>query len=77
MNRYVEVRYDDAKKRVVAEPLELAQAFRMFEYQSPWEQTGLGKPIEKLGDVEKKRLADIAANEKAKQEAAAPKQPKK
>jgi NADH dehydrogenase (ubiquinone) Fe-S protein 3 len=25
---YVEVRYDDAKKRVVAEPLELAQAFR-------------------------------------------------
>ncbi|KAI8607438.1 hypothetical protein BC830DRAFT_1072984, partial [Chytriomyces sp. MP71] len=33
---YVEVRYDDEKKRVVAEPLELAQSFRMFEYQSPW-----------------------------------------
>jgi NADH dehydrogenase (ubiquinone) Fe-S protein 3 len=33
---YVEVRYDDSKKRVVAEPLELAQAFRVFEYQSPW-----------------------------------------
>lgn len=33
---YVEVRYDEEQKRVVAEPLELAQAFRMFEYQSPW-----------------------------------------
>ena len=33
---YVEVRYDDEKKRVVQEPLELAQAFRKFEYQSPW-----------------------------------------
>jgi NADH dehydrogenase (ubiquinone) Fe-S protein 3 len=33
---YVEVRYDDEKKRVVAEPLELAQSFRQFEVQSPW-----------------------------------------
>jgi NADH dehydrogenase (ubiquinone) Fe-S protein 3 len=33
---YIEVRYDDEKKRVVAEPLELAQAFRNFEYSSPW-----------------------------------------
>jgi NADH dehydrogenase (ubiquinone) Fe-S protein 3 len=33
---YTEVRYDDAKKRVVQEPLELAQAFRYFDYQSPW-----------------------------------------
>ncbi|KAJ3123837.1 putative NADH-ubiquinone oxidoreductase 30.4 kDa subunit, mitochondrial, partial [Irineochytrium annulatum] len=32
---YVEVRYDEERKRVVAEPLELSQAFRMFEYQSP------------------------------------------
>lgn len=36
---YVEVRYDDEKKRVVAEPLELTQAFRNFEYSSAWEQT--------------------------------------
>ncbi|KAI9137813.1 hypothetical protein BKA69DRAFT_1110273 [Paraphysoderma sedebokerense] len=40
---YVEVRYDDEKKRVVAEPLELTQAFRNFEYSSAWEQTGPGK----------------------------------
>jgi NADH dehydrogenase (ubiquinone) Fe-S protein 3 len=28
---FVEVQYDDSKKRVVVEPLELAQAFRMFD----------------------------------------------
>ncbi|KAI8903847.1 hypothetical protein EDD86DRAFT_214470 [Gorgonomyces haynaldii] len=44
---YVEVRYDDEKKRVIAEPLELAQAFRFFEYQSPWDQTGQGLPPKK------------------------------
>ena len=33
---YVEVRYDDQKKRVISEPLEMSQSFRMFEYQSPW-----------------------------------------
>lgn len=38
---YVEVRYDEEKKRVVSEPVELAQAFRNFEGAlSPWEQTG-------------------------------------
>ncbi|XP_017773795.1 PREDICTED: NADH dehydrogenase [ubiquinone] iron-sulfur protein 3, mitochondrial [Nicrophorus vespilloides] len=35
---YVEVRYDDEKKRVVIEPLELAQEFRKFELAAPWEQ---------------------------------------
>ncbi|KAI8146685.1 hypothetical protein BJV82DRAFT_665643 [Fennellomyces sp. T-0311] len=41
---YVEVRYDEEKKRVVQEPLELAQAFRNFEGAlSPWEQTGPGR----------------------------------
>ncbi|CAG8765566.1 4347_t:CDS:1, partial [Racocetra fulgida] len=37
---YVEIRYDEERKRVVAEPLELTQAFRNFEgAASPWEQT--------------------------------------
>lgn len=35
---YVEVRYDDERKRVVVEPLELAQEFRRFELSAPWEQ---------------------------------------
>uniref|UniRef100_R4WDJ1 NADH dehydrogenase [ubiquinone] iron-sulfur protein 3, mitochondrial n=1 Tax=Riptortus pedestris TaxID=329032 RepID=R4WDJ1_RIPPE len=38
LSGYVEVRYDDEKKRVVVEPLELAQEFRKFELSSPWEQ---------------------------------------
>lgn len=32
-----QVRYDDEKKRVVVEPLELAQEFRKFDLHSPWE----------------------------------------
>jgi NADH dehydrogenase (ubiquinone) Fe-S protein 3 len=45
---YVEVRYDDEKKRVVAEPLELAQQFRYFDNASPWEQSGPGSPRPKV-----------------------------
>lgn len=36
---YVEVRYDDAAKRVVYEPVELKQEFRNFDFMSPWEGT--------------------------------------
>lgn len=31
-------RYDDEVKRVVVEPLELAQEFRKFDLSAPWEQ---------------------------------------
>lgn len=34
---YVEVRYDDEKKRVVYEPVRLNQEFRDFDFMSPWE----------------------------------------
>jgi NADH-quinone oxidoreductase subunit C len=34
---YVEVRYDDEQKRVVYEPVRLPQAFRTFDFLSPWE----------------------------------------
>ncbi|MCV0369494.1 MULTISPECIES: NADH-quinone oxidoreductase subunit C [Filomicrobium] len=36
---YVEVRYDDSKKRVVYEPVKLTQEFRAFDFESPWEGT--------------------------------------
>ena len=36
---YVEVRYDDEKKRVVYEPVKLQQEFRNFDFLSPWEGT--------------------------------------
>ena len=35
---YVEVRYDDEKKRIVEEPVELSQEFRYFDFSSPWEK---------------------------------------
>lgn len=36
---YVEVRYDEEKKRVVYEPVKLDQEFRSFDFESPWEGT--------------------------------------
>ncbi|HZP20205.1 MAG TPA: NADH-quinone oxidoreductase subunit C [Bauldia sp.] len=36
---FVEVRYDDERKRVVYEPVKLAQEFRNFDFLSPWEGT--------------------------------------
>ena len=34
---FVEVRYDDEQKRVVYDPVRLAQEFRYFDFLSPWE----------------------------------------
>jgi NADH-quinone oxidoreductase subunit C len=34
---FVEVRYDDARKRVVYDPVKLPQEFRNFDFLSPWE----------------------------------------
>jgi NADH-quinone oxidoreductase subunit C len=34
---YVEMRYDQAQKRVVYEPVKLKQEFRSFDFLSPWE----------------------------------------
>jgi NADH-quinone oxidoreductase subunit C len=34
---FVEVRFDDAEKRVVYEPVKLVQEFRKFDFLSPWE----------------------------------------
>jgi len=34
---YVEVRYDEVQKKVVYEPVKLAQEFRRFDFISPWE----------------------------------------
>jgi NADH-quinone oxidoreductase subunit C len=34
---FVEVRWDDEQKRVVYDPVQLAQEFRNFDFLSPWE----------------------------------------
>ncbi|WP_316354300.1 NADH-quinone oxidoreductase subunit C [Devosia sp.] len=36
---FVEVRYDESRKRVVYEPVKLMQEYRSFDYLSPWEGT--------------------------------------
>jgi NADH-quinone oxidoreductase subunit C len=36
---YVELRYSEEDKRVVYEPVQLAQDLRQFDFQSPWEGT--------------------------------------
>ena len=40
MTGFVEVRWDDEQKRVVNEPVVLDQAFRSFDFLSPWEGSG-------------------------------------
>ncbi|EON69264.1 NADH-ubiquinone oxidoreductase 30.4 kDa subunit, mitochondrial [Coniosporium apollinis CBS 100218] len=43
MTGYTEIRYDEEKKRIVVEPLEMTQAFRNFRGgSSAWEQVGPG-----------------------------------
>jgi NADH-quinone oxidoreductase subunit C len=41
---FVEVRWDDEVKRVVYEPVRLAQEFRNFDFLSPWEGTDYTLP---------------------------------
>jgi NADH-quinone oxidoreductase subunit C len=49
LSGHVEVRYDPEQQRVVYEPVKLTQAFRNFDFLSPWE--GMTLPgDEKAGD---------------------------
>jgi NADH-quinone oxidoreductase subunit C len=50
----VEVRYDEAQKRVIYEPVKLVQEYRNFDFLSPWE--GMQAVIpgdEKVGEAKK------------------------
>ncbi len=54
---YVEVRYDEAKKRVVYEPVKLYQEYRTFDYLSPWEGTDYITPKPVLPGDEKAKAS--------------------
>ena len=54
---FVEVRYDDELKRVVYEPVRLAQEFRNFDFLSPWEGTDYVLPGDEK--VERQRARDM------------------
>tara|TARA_B100000676_G_scaffold272130_1_gene289912 strand:+ start:1967 stop:2590 length:624 start_codon:yes stop_codon:yes gene_type:complete len=49
---YVEVRYDDEERRVVYEPVKLTQAFRSFDFLSPWEAMTRSLPGDEKATVE-------------------------
>ena len=36
LSGFIEVKYSDLRKRVINEPLELAQEYRTFDFFSPW-----------------------------------------
>ena len=39
---YLELRYDQERKKVVYEPVKLTQEYRRFDFMSPWEGDGFG-----------------------------------
>ena len=47
---FVEVRYDDEVKRVVYEPVRLAQEFRNFDFLSPWEGADYKLPGDEMAE---------------------------
>jgi NADH-quinone oxidoreductase subunit C len=38
LSGYVELRYDETNKYIIAEPLELSQEFRFFKFDNPWKK---------------------------------------
>ena len=52
---YQELRYSEEEKRVVYEPVELAQDFRTFEFMSPWEGANYILP----GDEKAAKAPDV------------------
>jgi len=61
LSGYVEVRYDDEKKRVVYEPVKMAQDFRSFDFMSPWEAVDAPLP----GDEKAEQAEDSASQEES------------
>ncbi|MGF1461944.1 MAG: NADH-quinone oxidoreductase subunit C [Maricaulaceae bacterium] len=47
---YVELRYDEARKAVVYEPVKLVQEFRNFDFLSPWEGAAAVLPGDEKAD---------------------------
>ena len=48
---YVELRYSEDQKRVVYEPVELAQDLRQFDFMSPWEGANYILPGDEKADL--------------------------
>ena len=55
----LQLRYDDELKRIVFEPLEMAQEFRKFTYDSAWEM------FPKFRESEKPMIPQVEAGDEA------------
>jgi NADH-quinone oxidoreductase subunit C len=62
---YVEMRYSETQKRVVYEPVQLAQDFRSFDFMSPWEGAAHDMQDAMLPGDEKAIVKAAAAPSKA------------
>jgi len=76
---YVELRYSEEEKRVVYEPVQLAQDFRTFDFMSPWEGAEYILPGDEKGMLPEAKGAptplkadDIQKADAAKAKKAAP-----
>jgi NADH-quinone oxidoreductase subunit C len=52
---HTEVRYSEEKKKVIYEPVKLDQAYRNFDFESPWEGTEYIKQEEEKSKTEDKQ----------------------
>jgi NADH-quinone oxidoreductase subunit C len=71
MTGYVEVRWDEALKRVIYEPVKLPQEYRQFDFLSPWEgaQSALpGQGYEYVLPGDEKAMAKAEAEASKKKE---------
>ena len=74
---YTELRYSEDEKRVVYEPVELAQDLRQFDFMSPWEGADYVLPGDEKADTPPvddpkvtEKPSDTGAGAKADKEAA-------
>ncbi|WP_174296559.1 NADH-quinone oxidoreductase subunit C [Sphingomonas bacterium] len=75
MTGYVELRYSEEAKRVVYEPVRLAQDFRTFDFLSPWEGAGYVLPGDEKGLLlpqEKGAQSPLTADQTMKADAVKP-----
>ncbi|MEQ5786564.1 NADH-quinone oxidoreductase subunit C [Erythrobacter sp. NFXS35] len=72
MTGYTELRYSEEEKRVVYEPVELAQEMRSFDFLSPWEGADYVLPGDEKSRGEP-RVDEVKTTENTKQTGAGPK----
>jgi NADH-quinone oxidoreductase subunit C len=63
---YVELRYSESDKRVVYEPVELAQDLRTFDFMSPWEGADYVLPGDEKADAVPPAPAPVATKPETK-----------